>query len=194
MPTRAEPHHVHQRSRTALLLIDLLQRFSGEAGGEIHRQLQPILPTLVRLRRAARAADIPIVYVNDDHSGPWRSSREEIIARAERSARGDVARKLRPARADYLVLKPGRSGFHQSPLEALLEAIGARHVILAGVATDVCVLSTAADAILRKLKVSAPRDASCTVDAERHEAALRLMETTMAVDTSPVDRLAVLAR
>jgi nicotinamidase-related amidase len=184
MPTRAEPHHVHARSRTALLLVDVLQRFPGGVGGELHREMRAALPEIAALRRRARSLRIPIIYVNDQE-GRWLSSREALIARAARGARGDVARALRPAARDLLVLKPGRSGFHQSPLEAILEAFGVRRVVIAGTATDVCVLATAQDAVLRKLRVAVPSDTTVTVDAARRAAALELMANTMAVDTRP---------
>jgi nicotinamidase-related amidase len=188
MPTRAEPSHVYHPSATALLLVDLLQAFPGADGGRVLAALEARLPALVALRRGARAAGAAIIYVNDE-PGPWRSSREALIARAVRGRGREVARRLRPGPRDYLVFKPSRSGFHQSPLQSLLEALGARRVVIAGVATDVCVLATAGDAVVHKLAVSVPRDASCAVTPEQHDDALALMRRTMGIDTRPAARL-----
>ncbi len=157
MPTRAEPHHVHERSRTALVLVDVLQNFPGDVGKELHQEVREALPQIAALRRRARSLRIPVIYVNDQ-DGRWLSSRGSLIARATRGARGDIARALRPAARDLLVLKLGRSGFHQSRLEAILEVFGVRGVVIAGAATDVCVLATAQDAVPRKLRVAVPRD------------------------------------
>jgi nicotinamidase-related amidase len=51
---------------------------------------------------------------------------------------------------DYFVIKPQFSGFYSSNLSALLPRLVARRLILTGVAADICVLFTAADAHMRE--------------------------------------------
>ena len=60
-----------------------------------------------------------------------------------------VARRLRPGREDYFILKPRHSAFYSTSLVPLLDFLGVRRLILAGIATNLCVLFTAHDAHMR---------------------------------------------
>jgi nicotinamidase-related amidase len=190
MAKRAETAHVAEiRSRRVLLLVDVIHHFECEDGALLHERTRAIVPALVKLRRAARAAGVPVIYVND-HFGRWRSSWEQTVGRATRARRGDVARRLRPGADDWFVLKPGRSAFHQTPLEALLDMLGAREITLAGITSDMCLLASASDALQHRLRCRVPVDTSTSLDDERHERAMWLMRTSMKVDTRPSTALA----
>jgi nicotinamidase-related amidase len=185
MAKRAEAAHVADvRAPKVLLLIDVIHPFECEDGAVLHERTRRIVPAVARLRRAARAAGVPVIYVND-HFGRWRSSWEATVTQATRARRGDVARRLRPAADDWFVLKPGRSAFHQTPLEALLDGFGAREIVVAGITSDMCVLATASDALQHRLRCRVPADTSAALDDERHERALALMRASMHVDTRP---------
>ena len=45
---------------------------------------------------------------------------------------------LLPEQQDYVVLKPKHSAFYATPLDTLLEYIGVKNVILAGITTNAC--------------------------------------------------------
>jgi nicotinamidase-related amidase len=187
MPRRAEPDHVgHRHSREALLVIDVLQAFSGEEGAALREQLEPSVARIARLLRQARRRKIAVIYVNDV-AGTWRSNPEESFARAARTARGGaIARRLRPHRDDLIVLKPARSGFYQTPLEVLLQTLGAKRLVVTGVATDVCVLATVSDALVRKFDCVVPADCCATIDPGRQSAALVVLDEGLRVDTRPL--------
>jgi nicotinamidase-related amidase len=190
MAKRAEREHVGQeRAPIVLVLIDVVQDFEIEDGALVHARTQAIVPALAALRRRAHAAGVPVVYVND-HFGRWRSTWDASVERAVRSRRGDVAARLRPTARDFFVLKPARSAFHQTPLEALLDTFGAREVVLAGITSDMCVMASASDAMMRGLRVRVPRDTTTTLDDARQERALTLLAESMAVDTRPSSALA----
>jgi nicotinamidase-related amidase len=194
MANRVEDAHIASTSaRRVLLLVDVIHDFLCEDGARLHERTRGIVPALTRLRHAARAARVPVIYVNDNH-GRWRSSWEDTVERAVRARRGDVARALHPAATDWFVLKPARSAFYQTPLEALLDSFGAREVIIAGVTTDMCIFSSAHDAVLRHLRCFVPRDTTIALDDERHERALALLAESMGVDTRPWAELAFLRR
>lgn len=182
---RAEAHHTAQRNAgAALLLIDLLQTFRGEEGRALLAQARPIAAAVRGLRASARRARVPIIYVND-HLGLWRGNQDELVARARRGAGRDFVSQLRPGRRDLFVLKPSRSGFFQTPLESLLNTLEVRRLVLAGLATDVCVLATALDAVMRKWRCHVPRDCAASLTPDRHARALALLEATRDADTRP---------
>ena len=93
------------------------------------------------LKTRARDVDIPVIYVNDNF-GQWKSDRRALIRHClEDGVRGEeIVRLLAPDDDDYFVLKPKHSGFFSSNLDMLLDYLGAKTLILAGMAGDICVL------------------------------------------------------
>jgi nicotinamidase-related amidase len=96
-----------------------------------------------------------VIYANDNR-GQWRSDFVKLV-QASVAAGGDAAeitRLLAPHEDDYFVLKPKQSAFFGTPLELLLQHLHAQRVIITGVSSDQCVLTTAVEAHMRDLEVS----------------------------------------
>ena len=146
-------------SATAVLILDMLSRFEFPDGAATARAASKIAPRIAKLRQRARSAGIPVIYVNDN-PGHWRSDSEALIrAGAADDSRGRaVIERLRPEQGDYLVLKPRHSAFYATPLEVILESIGARKLVLTGVSSHQCVLFTANDAHVRSFEIVVPSD------------------------------------
>jgi nicotinamidase-related amidase len=138
------------------------------------------------LKRRAAAAGVPVIYVNDNF-GQWRSDFRQTVAHCTaRTLPGRlVSQRLRPTARDYFVLKPKHSGFYDTTLDALLESLGTRRVILTGIAGDICVLFTANDAHMRELRVVAPADCIVSNTVADNEHALRQIETVMKGQVAP---------
>ena len=96
-----------------------------------------------------------------------------------------IAKLLKPDEEDYFVLKPKHSGFYSTTLEILLEHLGAKTLILTGVATDICVLFTANDAYLRDYKLVIPSDCVAANDAHANDLTLKYVERVLKADTRP---------
>lgn len=73
---------------------------------------------------------------------------------------------------DLVVVKHRYSAFFGTELDLVLRARGVRTVLLAGVATNVCVESTARDAFFRDYHVVLVEDACAAYSAEEHAAAI----------------------
>jgi nicotinamidase-related amidase len=159
---------VHHKSAVALLLVDVINHFEFPDGSRLLKQAMAITPALVRLKARARREGIPVIYVNDNF-GQWRSNAAQLLDYCLRhgcAGRGFVE-LLRPDPEDYVVLKPMHSAFYQSPLEVLLRHLGASSLILAGLATNSCIIATAHDANMRELRLFVPID--CTAARSRRE-------------------------
>ena len=80
------------------------------------------------------------------------------------------------------------SAFYGTPLEFMLEEIGAKTLILAGVAADACITITALDAHVRKFKLWVPRDCVAAQSPAYTRAALahlgRVADASTALSTS----------
>jgi nicotinamidase-related amidase len=171
---------------TALLIIDMLNTFDFDGAEPLVEATRTIVDPINRLRQAARAAGSPVIYVNDNYNR-WSDERSDLIAWLTRDeARGrDIARAILPADDDYFVIKPEASGFYSTTLPALLPRLGVTSLVLTGVAADICVLFTAADAHMREYKLHVPADAVAGVDADRKQWGLTLMQDSMSADTRP---------
>ena len=61
-----------ERHRTALLLIDVINDMDFDGSETLVRLAEPMAKKLRVLKRRARAAGIPTIYINDNF-GKWRS-------------------------------------------------------------------------------------------------------------------------
>lgn len=171
---------------TALLLIDVINHFEFPRGEELFRAAMPIAPCIRELKRRARAAGIPAIYVNDNF-GRWQSSFQQLLNHClEPDVRGKpFVEQLKPEEHDYFVLKPKHSAFYQTPLDILLKHLGSTKLVLTGLSTNSCVLFTGHDAYMRDLQLFVPRDcvAACTPD--EHERGLEQMKNTLKAHVCP---------
>ena len=153
-----------------------------EGGERLLAQALPMAEQLVALKRRAKAAGLPAIYANDNF-GRWQSDFATQVRHClGEPVRGQpVARLLAPEDDDYFVLKPKHSAFFATPLETLLTYLGANTLLLTGIATDSCVLFTAADGFLRDYHQIVVEDCVAAVDAHAHREALAYMTRVMKV-------------
>jgi nicotinamidase-related amidase len=182
MPTRTR----FPRASTALLLIDVINPFDFPGGERFARAAMPAARRISRVAARARRAKVPVIYVNDN-LGKWRSDMDALVAFCQRDGipGAAITRLLQPAPDDYVVLKSTLSGFHQTPLEAMLRLGGVRTLVIAGFATDNCVFLTAADAYMRDFHLVVPRDAVAAKSRDAQRFALRQMRELFAARTPP---------
>ncbi|MBS0478860.1 MAG: cysteine hydrolase [Proteobacteria bacterium] len=173
---------------TALLIIDMLNAFDFDGADTLIEATSAIVEPINGLRKTARAAGSSVIYVNDNYNR-WSDERAALIAWLSRDeARGGaIARAIAPADDDYFVIKPEASGFYATVLPALLPRLGVSSLVLTGVATDICVLLTAADAHMREYDLWVPEDAVAGRDAERQKWGLTLLRESMSADTRPTN-------
>jgi len=194
MPSPAKNSDLHgnvpDQCSVALILIDVISDMEFESGEALFGHALPAARKLAKLRRRAKDAGVPVIYVNDNF-GKWRSDfRQQLGHVLEDGVRGEpIAKLLRPDEEDYFVLKAKHSGFYHTQLDLLIEYLQVRTVILAGFASDMCVLFTASDAYLRDLDIIVPADCSAAASVEQHESALEHMMRVLHVETTPSDEL-----
>ena len=188
MPAKNEDLHgnVPDKSNVALLLIDVINDLEFESGEELLRHALPMAERLAKLKRRAKEAGVPVIYVNDNF-GKWQSDFKKIL---EHVLEGDVrgrplAEILRPDEDDYFVLKPKHSGFFSTTLETLLRYLDSKTLILTGIAGNFCVLFTAHDAYMRDFNLVIPADCVASNDPKENEYSLRKMKTLMDADIRP---------
>ena len=167
-------------SPVALLIIDAINDLEFDGAARMLTRAVRMARCIARLKARTSALRIPTIYVNDNF-GRWRSDFHRIVAHClEDGVRGrPVVEHLVPDETDYFVLKPKHSGFYNTTLDLLLDYLQTKVVIITGMATDVCVLFTAADAYMRDFRVIVPSDCVAALTPAAHRAALAQMRSVL---------------
>ena len=174
--------------KTALIVVDMVQTYDFADGDELAANVEEMLPDLKRLLEKARDADALIIYVNDSF-GDWSTDRHGLV---EKAASGDYAHlveEIAPGDDVLFVLKARHSIFFQTPLDYILDENEIEHLVIAGQATEQCVLYSALDAHIRHRPMSVPRDAVAHIHDDLAQAALKMMELNMDATVCTVDEV-----
>ena len=191
-PAKNEDLHgnVPDKADIALILIDVINDLEFSSGRKLLKHALPMAEKLATLKRRAKRAGIPVIYVNDNF-GKWQSDFNKIL---EHCLDDDVCGKplaqvLKPEDDDYFVLKPKHSGFFSTTLDTLLDYLQVKTLILTGLTADICVFFTANDAYMRDFHLVIPSDCVASNTAEENEHALKLMKDVLKVDIRPSTEL-----
>jgi nicotinamidase-related amidase len=183
-PKNADLHgNAPDNASVALLLIDWINDLEFPEGERLLRAALPRAERVLALKRRAKQAGIPVIYVNDNF-GRWQSNFHAQVEHVLRDGvRGQpLARLLCPDPDDYFVLKPKHSGFYCTVLDILLDYLGVRTLILTGIAGNICVLFTANDAYMRDFHLLVPGDCLASNTEEANRIALEQMQALMKAD------------
>lgn len=176
--------------KTALLVVDVINDLEFPGGEKVlpwaRRMVERLLPVLDR----ARHHGVPVVYVNDNF-GHWRSNFTDVVRHCTRhGARGrDVVLRLVPAKEDYFILKPRHSAFFATSLVPLLEFLKVDRLVLAGIATNLCVLFTAHDAHMHEYDITVLSDCCAAESDQDHNIALDQLQRFLGVRVCRGDEL-----
>jgi ureidoacrylate peracid hydrolase len=198
-------------SSTALVIIDVQNDFALPQGvcGQIGDDISPVAPMVARLKtliEAAREAGVLIVFVRTiyDEVVLSPSLAEQYLRRGYPNSicltgtpgaefyGGIGPRENAPN--EILVTKHRYSAFWGSPIDFVLRRNGIRTVVLTGIATEVCVESTARDAFFRDYQVVVPEDCVGCYSEERQKAALVVIARSFGVVASSPEIAAVWQR
>ena len=176
------PHRDAERGGVALLIIDMINCFDFEGADRLMPKARSVSDAILRLREQMEAHGAPIIYVNDNF-GEWHSEKSKLVERAQAAA-PELIDRIAPREADYFIIKPQFSGFYATNLPVLLPKLGVSRLVLAGIAADICVLFTAADAHMRDYALWVPSDAVAAQSDERACWALEIMRNSLGAETA----------
>lgn len=167
----------------ALLIVDMINPFDFEGASRLLRGALPAAKGIARLKARMKAMNVPTIYINDNFM-QWQSDFRELVAICSHddAPGAAIAHLLAPEHDDYFILKPKHSAFFDTPLRLLLEKLGARKLVLTGIATDSCILATAADAHMNEYELIVPRDCVAAETAVRNRQALAVLQASMQAD------------
>ena len=180
-------------SCSALILVDVQNDFCHPEGGLGQRgvdmgPIQEMLQRLMRLMEEARGNGAHVISLWTSH---WPERTWPAYHRMERFkfsladpgseytplvAEGtwgaDICEGFEPQPGEILIKKNRYGGFTGTNLDLALRSLGVKTLILTGVATNVCVESTAREGFMLDYNVVLVKDACGATSPEEHEATL----------------------
>lgn len=178
--------HTLPKSATVLLLVDVINPLDFPGAQDLAGPAVEAAQTIRALKARMRKEGIPTIYANDNY-GVWASNFDGLVAQcgAAKGPAADLVRLLRPRQGDLTILKPRHSAFLGTPLDLMLHQMGAKTIILAGFAADICIQLTAMDGFLRDYHMRVPSDCTAAESNEFKTQSLDYMERVLKCDVSP---------
>jgi len=175
-------------SRTVLLLVDFVNPLNFPGAEKLAPFAVDAARRAAALRRRLTSEGVRTIYANDNY-GLWGTDFRTLwqSCRASRGEAGVIARALAPRRPDFALLKPRHSAFYATPLDILLGQLRCRHLVIAGLAADNCVLFTAMDAYLRGYSLWIPADCVAAETEAGKRGALEHMSRVLKAKTAAFD-------
>jgi ureidoacrylate peracid hydrolase len=156
-------------SRTALLVVDMLNDFCEPGGAMVLPDAERLYGPIAALVGASRACGAAVVWVCDRHEAETDAEFRKRTPHCLVGTWGaEIVSALPVTDGEAIVIKRRFSGFFDTDLEQRLRDGGRDQLVVCGVVTNICVRSTVHDAFFRDFDVYVPADA-CAATGEREQ-------------------------
>ncbi len=182
---KVDPKH------TALIVVDVQNDFCHREGacakgGRDMTLVEEMIPTLLDFIERTREAGVPIIFARA-HASEWTDSPSTKQQRkswatacpedrpfmiCEPGSWGADFYQVKPTENDCIVTKHRASAFFGTDLDLILRSRGITSVLMTGVATNVCVETTARHASMLDYNVVFVDDCCAARTVARHQATL----------------------
>ena len=165
----------------ALIVVDVQNDFVSPQGsaakrGEDVSAAMAMVPNLRRLIDEARRVGLTIVYIRTTHSEwtdtpswVYRTSQKGGLSTCREGTWGaELYEGISPSPSERVVIKHRYSAFINTDLNTVLKARNIQSVLVCGVATNVCVETTARDGYMYDYYVTMIDDCSAAYEAKLH--------------------------
>lgn len=181
----------------ALVVIDVQNEFCA-SGGMMDCEGLPLDAVQAMARRipatihAARAVGATVVFVRNTYSTGANHFLSDVwLEQATRRRAGSYTLRevcaegsfgwrffegIEPLPGEPVVTKHRFGAFHATDLDVILRSRGVRTIVFVGVASNVCVETSAREAFLRDYYVVFTSDGTATYDDDSHRATLRTID------------------
>jgi ureidoacrylate peracid hydrolase len=162
--------------KTALIVVDVQNDYChpkgslGSAGADVS-SVDPAVRNIEKLIEASRKIGVAVIFVRNWHES-WTDS-QQWLTRKTSTTRAAIARswgaefyRVSPLEGEPIVNKYRYSGFVGTTLDQALSTLKRETVIMTGIATNVCVESTARQAVFLDYKLVFTSDGTATSDGE----------------------------
>jgi ureidoacrylate peracid hydrolase len=175
-----------RNTQTALIVVDVQNDFCHSQGAISKRNVdltdvrKNVVPTLISFIGKCRESGMPVVFVRTIHtdwtnSPSWLGRMGGTVGKlpiCEANSHGSEFYGVEPRAGDHIVTKHRYSGFVGTDLDMVLRSRGTETLLFTGVATNVCVETTARDGFNLNYHVIFVEDCCGAFSPEEHSSAL----------------------
>lgn len=158
-------------AKSAVIVIDAIKGMERWVPKE---RMKQILPNIATAIKNAHEKKIPVIY---------------IIHKPLGKSGTKIYEQVKPTASDYRINKNEFSSFYKTNLEALLRKLKVKRLIITGVSTHWCVMTTAVDASYRRYEIVLLDDCVTAPDDKWHNWAIKWMQNTFDLTITTSKRL-----
>ncbi len=181
----------------ALLIVDMQHDFIDAGAPVFCPNGRHIIPAIQSLAAAARQIGLPVVYTQEVHRPLKVDFGRELdgsegVHCVDGTHGVKIVPEMTPLESDHLVSKPRYSAFIGTNLSYVLNGAGVRPgdtLIITGVATNVCIHYTCADAHQHDYRVLVPVDCVAGTNFEAHVASLKAIKYLQAHSLTTLEEI-----
>lgn len=176
---------VGDERRTALLVVDMQEDFLRPGSKLATPNGMAIVPVIAAIADAVRRHGLPVVFTREQHRLDQSDYGIELIFEPPHCSEGtggdEIIEDLQPQLGDVVIERKRRyDAFLGTELDLCLRARHIENLLVTGVCTDICVISTVQHARNLDYRVFVIEEAVDGTSAERHQAALLCMSHVFA--------------
>ncbi len=159
----------------AIVIIDMLNDFIGPKATLRCENGEAIVPNIRKVIDFAHENGIQVIFVQEAHRKNDRDFRVRPVHAVKGTWGSQFIKELQPdeSKGDYIVQKRRHSAFSYTDFDLFLREEEIDTVVLTGVWTNVCVRSTASDALYHGYNIICLSDSTASKDDSMHESGLR---------------------
>jgi nicotinamidase-related amidase len=165
----------------ALVVVDMQKDFCYRDGRLYINGAEKIFDSTAEVVKVARGR-MPVIFTQDWHREDDVEFKIWPKHCIMNTTGAEVIDELDIKEEDYFIKKRRYSAFFGTDLDLLLRELGIKTIYICGVATNICVLHTAGDAVLRGYDVKILRDCTAALSDYEYEYGLRHMEKVFMAD------------
>lgn len=178
-----------KKTETALLVIDM-QYGGGAPDGSLTRMLnvdvtkqEDIVTPIVKLKDYFHENGMPVINVKTEYEedfSDWKMLVERFEVKKYKhfvkgSADAEIIPPLAPRQGEELIIKNRWNAFFNTKLDEMLKAKHITNLVIAGAATDVCILETCSYAFSLNYNCIVPIETTASFSSERKKIGLELL-------------------
>ena len=148
----------------ALVVVDMVNDFVSPDGSLYVPNTANVIEPIKAKIKEAKEAGIPVIFVNDSHEEDDKEFAIWPKHCVKNTEGAKVVEALMISEGNTYVDKTTYSGFYETRLDKVLKEAGVEEVTLVGCVTNICILYTASDAVLRGYKVTVPKNCVAGLD------------------------------